>query len=366
MMSKNFLNEYNKLRSGSEVVSSLEGMNVGVFLAGGAITSVFTNKDINDYDLYFRDAESFAKFFGLWLDGDFGHAVVLSVTNKSITLHFPSEGTVVQAIYYKWFPYAEDIFDDFDFTVNMGAYCFKEELFVLHKDFLRHNAQRYLEVNTNTAFPLITALRIDKYKTKGYTISKANFLKVMFSVMKLNIKDWEDLKEHIGGMYGLKVAELFNTEKEFSVDEVIAQLSDSLINLGDKMSNGVDWSEVKEKVYPLLPSVIKEKVELIPDWALFSQGGTMFSKFKELLEESQELLSWEQVKEKAVELARTSRKQVMFKHINHEYRDCYQTYIADENGDLHWTAGGTVGGKLYPEREPHNSGKNFHIFSNKG
>ena len=283
-MSKNFLNEYNKLLSGACIVSSLSGLGIGVFLAGGAITSVFSNKDINDYDLYFRDAESFAKFFGLWLDGDFGASVVVSVTNKSITLHFPNEGVIVQAIYYKWFPCAEDIFDDFDFTVNMGAYCFKEGMFILHKDFLRHNSQRYLEVNTNTSFPLITALRVDKYKTKGYTISKSNFLKIMFSIMKLEIKDWEDLKEHIGGMYGLKVAELFNTENEFSIGEVLSQLSDSLINSGDKPSGSVDWSEVREKVYPHLPTVIKEKVESIPEWRLFYQGGTMFSKFEELLE----------------------------------------------------------------------------------
>ena len=283
-MSKNFLNEYNNLLSKTDLVSSLGNLDLGAYLAGGAITSVFTNKDINDYDLYFRDAESFAKFFGLWLDGDFGASVVLSATNKSITIHFPNEEVIVQAIYYKWFPSAEDIFDDFDFTVNMGAYCFKEGMFILHKDFLRHNAQRYLEVNTNTSFPLITALRVEKYKTKGYNISKANFLKIMFSVMKLNIKDWEDLKEHIGGMYGLKVAELFNTEKEFSVEEVLSQLSDSLINSGEQALKSVEWSEVKEKMYPLLPTVIKEKVELIPEWSLFSQGGTMFSRFEELLE----------------------------------------------------------------------------------
>jgi len=49
------------------LVSETEGLEelfkeLGCFVAGGAVTSVFTNKEVNDLDIYFRDKESLIKF----------------------------------------------------------------------------------------------------------------------------------------------------------------------------------------------------------------------------------------------------------------------------------------------------------------
>jgi hypothetical protein len=38
---------------------------------------------------------------------------------------------------------------------------------VLHEDFLKHNSQRILKFNPTTDFPIISALRVQKYEDKG-------------------------------------------------------------------------------------------------------------------------------------------------------------------------------------------------------
>ena len=40
----------------------------------------------------------------------------------------------------------------------------------------------------------------------------------------MEINSWEDAKDHIGGMYGFDVEDLFDEDEEFSLDKVIDQL----------------------------------------------------------------------------------------------------------------------------------------------
>ena len=149
-------------------------------IAGGAITSVFCNRDVNDLDVYFRNEEDFCVFLDLVFGGGF-HLVACHMTNRSILFRDKVTKQDVQVIVYKFFENELAIFNDYDFTCNMGALSFgwkergypEDEQFVLHSKFMQHNSQRYLEFNTGTAYPLISALRVSKYAEKGYNISKA-------------------------------------------------------------------------------------------------------------------------------------------------------------------------------------------------
>lgn len=198
-------------------------------LAGGAITSIFTNREINDWDIYFKTKEGFSNFlreiYGLnkenFVDGQ-RVARVTHTTDRSILLS--SEDQKVQLVVFKLFPTITDIFNSFDFTINMGAYDFKTESFVLHKDFLKHNAQRYLKVNVDTDYPLISTLRVQKYVERGYTISKSQMLRLLLAVNKKNIDSWEVFNDEVSGMYGLEPKEIFDTTKDFSLDFAIEQL----------------------------------------------------------------------------------------------------------------------------------------------
>lgn len=220
-------------------------------LAGGAVTSIFTNREINDWDIYFKTKEGFSNFlresYGFnkdnILDGN-RIARVTHTTDRSILIN--SESNKIQLVIFKLFPTIEDIFNSFDFTINMGAYDFKTEEFVLHNDFLKHNSQRYLKINTNTDYPLISTIRIQKYVERGYTISKSQMLRLLLAVNKKNIDSWEVFIDEVNGMYGLEPKEIFDTTKDFSLESAIEQLDQ--IFLPSKFKNLDNQPEFQDLV----------------------------------------------------------------------------------------------------------------------
>jgi hypothetical protein len=190
-------------------------------IAGGAITSVFCNRDVNDLDIYLRREDDFFKLITeLYSESNFT-LIGANMTNRSILFRDKETKQDVQLIVYKFFPTVEDIFNDYDFTVNMGALSTSDDEFHFHADFFKHNSQRYLQFHTGTTYPLISALRVQKYKDKGYTISKAQLLRVLLTISKLEINSWDDIKDHCGGFYGLNMDEVFPEDKEFSLDLAI-------------------------------------------------------------------------------------------------------------------------------------------------
>lgn len=229
------------------------------FIAGGALTSIFTGTQINDIDIYFRNRDSLDRVMQVFCDikdkelavkrpdevgvkGDNQFRVEdniqpITLTKKSVVFSQgngywnPTKGSYtpqasLQFISFQYFDTPEDIFDTFDFSINMCAYdCANGEL-TLHDNFLKHLARRSLVVNTNTAYPLINLLRCDKYKERGYNISTKEQMGLMFAVANMKINSWEDAKDHIGGMYGFDVEDLFDEDEEFSLDKVIDQLKD--------------------------------------------------------------------------------------------------------------------------------------------
>src|SRR5690606_3144507 len=94
---------------------------------------------------------------------------VNGLTQRSIMIG--DKENIHQLMWFKYFNTAQDIFNSFDFTVCMGAFDFETEEFIFHPDFFKHNSQRYLKFNTGTDFPVMSLLRVDKYRQKGYDIS---------------------------------------------------------------------------------------------------------------------------------------------------------------------------------------------------
>lgn len=239
------MNEYifekKKLQSylGETLYNALKSYNV--IIAGGTITSLFTNKEINDIDIYFRSKLDLSNFLLEEMNGKW----VIAKTDKAFL--FKYNKIKVQAIYFKYFDNVDEIFNTFDFTVCMGAYDFTVEDFILHKDFLKHNSQRILKFNQNTAYPIVSALRVDKYKKKGYYISKAEFIRIMLTILQFNITDYKTLKEQMGGMYGenydallepkededFDLMTIIDKMKDISVDDKYFARSQFLVDVGD-------------------------------------------------------------------------------------------------------------------------------------
>lgn len=191
----------------------------GAIIAGGAVTSVFTNQPINDVDVYFKTRADFeAAIESAYEDGWW----CADVSKRSVT--FKDGDRIIQYMHFDFFPTVDDIFAAFDFIVCMGAYDYAAKELTLHPDFLKHNSQRFLRFNPGTNFPLASATRVLKYQSRGYTIGKGDILKIALACRKVQIESWEDLKDQIGGAYGYKV-ELAGSDQPFSLDAAIAALT---------------------------------------------------------------------------------------------------------------------------------------------
>lgn len=210
------------------------------FVAGGAVTSVFTGAKINDVDVYFKSRLAFetgvyqAYEDGLWC---------VAASKRAVTFADRSNN-IAQLMHFDFFPTAEAIFAAFDYTICMGALdldaCVKshwdgiklvktgeehpESGFIFHPDFLKHNSQRFLKFNAGTRYPLASATRVLKYQQRGYTIGKGDMMKIALAVRGVKIESWDDLKDQIGGAYGDKVV-LGNEDTPFTLEAAIAALT---------------------------------------------------------------------------------------------------------------------------------------------
>jgi hypothetical protein len=138
MNEKMFLREARYLRdqAGDAILSLMKDHKA--FVAGGAITSVFSSSRINDFDLFFPDYIALqgalysklvevAKKDGKTIETD--SALSLMVNNHRLQLIKVAVGT------------PEEIISDFDFTICQGAFHFARG-FIFGDDFFQHLAQR--------------------------------------------------------------------------------------------------------------------------------------------------------------------------------------------------------------------------------
>ena len=125
------------------------------YLAGGAITSIFTNKDINDYDIFFKHKEDIVRFLNKESYG----------TNfkSDYAITIAKNGKTIQLIYKHEYPIAQDVLNSFDFSVCMGCYDFSTEEFVLGDALLEDLASKTIHFNPKTDSPIMSLIRVKKY-----------------------------------------------------------------------------------------------------------------------------------------------------------------------------------------------------------
>lgn len=208
--------------------------------SGGAITSLFTNKEINDFDVYLTSKEGlssvFGQIFGV-VEEDFiaPYDLIAKFATKRSMLCVSRGQQKVQLIHYKIHENVQSIFDSFDFEHVMGAFDFATEEFVLHENFLKSNSQRLMQFNPGTDFPITSMMRTTKYRERGYTISKAQMLRIAFTIANKQYDSWEKVKSEVSGLYGISPEDLFDETKPFSLKEVVLQLDKVILN--DKYVN---------------------------------------------------------------------------------------------------------------------------------
>lgn len=192
----------------------------GAFVAGGALTSVFTNHAISDVDIYFKTKEDFIRAVeqaydeGMWC---------VAATDRAVT--FVYRTSVVQLMHFDFFPTAEAIFDAFDYTVNMAAYDIDQDKFTFSEDFFKHASQRFLRFHSGTRYPYGSLMRVLKYQDRGYKIGKSDLLRIGLACQKVELNTWDDLAAAIGGQYGEK-AKIDAGDKPFTIDNAMDMFED--------------------------------------------------------------------------------------------------------------------------------------------
>lgn len=266
-------------------------------VAGGAITSLFTNAEVNDLDIYFRSWSDLESFLAHMADDDLmrgnhtlnkdtngwtgekrllrhyckedGNADLeyptldeekaetvhglrnIGMTGKSVMYAFGGE-CILQVIAFDVFPEgANAIFNKFDWTINMGSFDFYEELWHMPVEFLKHNSQKMLILNTQTDHPVISLLRVGKYVSRGYKIAKKEMLKLGIAISQLNLESWDDCKKQLSGMYGTDVDKLFSDTEDFSISALFDKLDsaendyiNSIATHTEKRTDSYEYNEV--------------------------------------------------------------------------------------------------------------------------
>lgn len=225
---------------GEDAVKLLKTTNA--IIAGGAITSIFTGAEINDYDIYFRSPKDIITFVRNTFneEGDEDDLYPLSEedfldlgryefichnqTSRSIT--FTHNNLNLQLIHFGYFNDANEIFESYDFHINMAAYDFKLDDFVLHDYFITSIAARRLTFNEGTRYPIMSTLRVSKYLERGYNISKKEMFKIGLAIADLNIDSWDALEDQLSGFYGIDVSEMFDRSQPFTMQRAIQMLDE--------------------------------------------------------------------------------------------------------------------------------------------
>lgn len=193
----------------SRLPTSFEVNIPGCFLAGGSILSTVTRTEINDYDIYPKTNEAMIEaFYQLLDDGCF----VVNISDRAVTFksnnitNSKKERAIIQVMTYDTFETAEKIFEHFDFSVCMGAFDFDSKTYTFHEDFYHDIASKNLRFNTKTRYPLNSMLRVNKYHSKGFFVSKMELIRIVLTVIEKGAPtSWEELESQIGGVYGRQI-----------------------------------------------------------------------------------------------------------------------------------------------------------------
>lgn len=214
----------------SRLPKSLEFDLPGCFIAGGAILSIVTKTEINDYDVYPKTNSAMIDAF-YSLINDYG-CFVVNITDRAVTFKSNStkndkgERAIVQVMTYDTFETAEKIFQNFDFTVCMGAFDCDTKSYAFHDDFYPDIACRALRFNPKTRYPLNSLIRVTKYQNKGFFASKPEHVRMILTTIERGLPNsWEELESQIGGTYGRQIS-LLRDDIPFSFESAIELLSD--------------------------------------------------------------------------------------------------------------------------------------------
>lgn len=187
-------------------------------IAGGALTSIFSSRKINDYDLYFPSLE-IANEVCNHLKKDHSFKLIFESENAVLFKHEETKQKFQVILCY--FYNEEDIpsvYNLFDFTVCMAAYSFEMDAFYFHERFLCDLAQQRIYFSNKSPYPINALYRVKKYISKGFSIAGSELVKIALAIQALKIRTILDLKKHLMGIDTVLIKSLL-TDMNMKDDE---------------------------------------------------------------------------------------------------------------------------------------------------
>ena len=182
----------------------IELKKLNTMIAGGAITSLYTGKKINDFDLYFKNEDDAIKAEKLLKENGYS---LMSKTNNALTFenHNILEGMnplMFQIIIGKnlFFDNPKDLIASFDFTINMAAFDLKAGELIIGDKFEEDNLKRKLIYNNKSKYPIVSLQRAIKYINRGYSLSPVEQVNIALHINSLLINNLMDLKIQLQGI----------------------------------------------------------------------------------------------------------------------------------------------------------------------
>lgn len=166
------------------------------FICGGCFKNIFNHEKLKDIDVFFESYEDFnsaVEYFDKNEDDFYFY-----YENKNVKAYKHRETNTTVELCCKIFGSAEQILEQFDFTIVKCAYYKKEvedddgenthiEYAVLmHNDFFEHLHTKRLVIDDKIPFPMSTLERMFRYAKYGYMPCKETKLKIANAINDLS------------------------------------------------------------------------------------------------------------------------------------------------------------------------------------
>lgn len=196
----------------------------GGYVAGGAVTSIFRSRPIQDFDLFFRDADSLKPALGRLRElADDGSKIIETDAAISVTI----DAKRVQGVRATSGD-PQHVIQSFDFTICQAAFV-PDYTFIFGPRFMQHLAQRRLVFNLKAEYPICSLFRARKFIKRGFDFPGIEAIKLGLSIQKLQISTYSDLKKQLMGIDTLFLAELTRRlEEEGAKQYDLAEFLDML------------------------------------------------------------------------------------------------------------------------------------------
>ncbi len=198
----------------------------GVYLAGGAISSIFSGLNVNDLDFYCESLEVADRLVASLTSSTYGYKEVHSTENAVTLTKKNKKRTLVVQVIRRFVGTPDEVLSTFDFTCVMGLYDFRVAKFFAHKSFLRDVAARRLVFapKNKSRYPICALYRTKKYVERGYSLSGATIVSLAMAIHALKIETYADLKDQLMGIDTSMFNEItasIDSDKKFEVDEFV-------------------------------------------------------------------------------------------------------------------------------------------------